>query len=290
MTISYGQNVAGALQSGTAALQEVSNTARLDAEILMAHALGLTRAEMLMRQRDLQVPECFAKLVARRATSEPVAYIRGFQEFWDLTLAVTPDVLIPRADSETVIEVAIDAFAGNYGPARVLDLGTGSGALLLAALSVFPDASGVGVDASAAALSIASRNAEQLGFRDRTEFRRLNWHEMNWTEGIGRFDLIICNPPYVESSAELDATVMLYEPHNALFAGEEGLDDYRILLPRLENLLNRSGIAIFEIGYRQADAVSDLARRAGLSTKLHSDLGGNPRCLRFSLGIAGTGG
>lgn len=256
----------------------------------MAHALGLTRAEMLMRQRDLAVPAGFADLVARRAKAEPVAYIRGFQEFWDLTLAVTPDVLIPRADSETLIEWAIDAFAANSGPARVLDLGTGSGALLLAALSVFPKASGVGVDASAAALCVALDNAKRLGFADRTEFRRLNWHEEDWTTGIGRFDLVLCNPPYVENSAELDATVMLHEPHSALFAGDEGLDDYEVLLPQLGALLKPGGTAIFEIGYRQTDAVSDLARHAGLSTAMRRDLGGNPRCVRFSLGIAETRG
>jgi release factor glutamine methyltransferase len=284
------ETIASALRDATAVLQEVSGTARLDAEILMAHALGLPRAEMLVRQRDLAVPELYAELIERRMAAEPVAYIRGFQEFWDLTLAVTSDVLIPRGDSETLIEVAIDAFAGNEGPARVLDLGTGSGALLLAALSVFPEANGIGVDASAAALAVASENAVRLGFANRTEFQHRSWHNEDWTMGLGRFDLILCNPPYVENGAELDATVMLHEPHSALFSGEEGLDDYRVLLPQVGALLKLDGVAIFEIGYRQADAVSDLARQAGLSTELRHDLGGNPRCIRFSLGIAETDG
>jgi release factor glutamine methyltransferase len=197
-------------------------------------------------------------------------------------------VLIPRADSETLIEAAIEAFAGRAAPARILDLGTGSGALLLAALSAFPDALGVGVDASAAALAIASHNAQAVGFGARAAFQNLSWRDAGWADALGQFDLILCNPPYVEDGAPLDATVALYEPHSALFAGTEGLDDYRILLPQIPALLSAAGAAIFEIGYTQGDAVSDLARKSGLSTEMRRDLGGNPRALRFSLGIGGA--
>ncbi len=279
-------SIADTLRAATARLAAVSETARLDAEILMAHALGCSRSDMLMRQHDLAVPDSFAALVERRAMSEPVAYIRGVQEFWDLTLAVTPDVLIPRGDSETLIEAAVEAFAGRGGPNRILDLGTGSGALLLAAMSAFPEAHGVGVDASAAALAVAESNAHALGFGERAEFRHLSWKDAGWTNALhGPFDLILCNPPYVEDAANLAPMVADHEPHSALFAGPDGLDDYRVLIPFIPTLLARNGVAIFEIGFTQTQAVSDLASKAGLSTEMRRDLAGNPRCLRFSLGI-----
>jgi release factor glutamine methyltransferase len=260
----------------------VSDTARLDAELLAAHLLGLGRMEMLAQMHDLSVPAGLDALIARRAAHEPVAYITGSQAFWDLELSVTPDVLIPRADSETLIEAAQTAFAGREPPERVLDLGTGSGALLLAALSLFPAARGLGMDASAAALTVAAGNAQALGFGSRAEMRRLSWRDADWTEGLaaaGPFDLILCNPPYIESHAPLSPMVADYEPHEALFAGGDGLDDYRILLPALPGLLTAGGVAVFEIGYNQADSVGDLARDIGLTTRLSRDLAGNPRCL-----------
>jgi release factor glutamine methyltransferase len=171
---------------------------------------------------------------------------------------------------------------------RVLDLGTGSGALLLAAASAFPEARCVGVDASEGALAVARANAERLGFGCRTEWLHLSWRDDGWLDRLGRFDLILCNPPYVEDDAMLAPMVKAHEPHNALFAGPEGLDDYRLLIPRIPTLLAPDGIAIFEIGHTQADAVSDLGRQTGLSTEMHRDLAGKPRALRFSLGIGGT--
>lgn len=285
------ETIAAALRVAAVRLAGVSETPRLDAELLMAHALGCTRSELLLRQADLAVPVQFAGYLARRAADEPVAYIIGHQDFWDLTLAVTPDVLIPRADSETLIEAAIDAFAGREGPRRILDLGTGSGALLLAALSVFPAATGLGVDASAAALAVAAGNADACGFAERAEFRHLDWRDAGWVEVLGGpFDLILCNPPYVEDTATLTPMVAAHEPHSALFAGPDGLSDYRILIPAIPALLAADGIAIFEIGFNQAQSVSDLASKAGLSTEMRRDLGGNARCLRFSLGIGEAGG
>lgn len=283
-------SIGEAVRTATARLEAVSETARLDAEILMAHALGLARSEMLMRQSTLAVPEVFASLVERRAAAEPVAYIRGTQDFWDFELAVTPDVLIPRGDSETLIEMAIEAFAERAAPEWILDLGTGSGALLLAALSVFPVAQGIGVDSSAAALAVAEGNAAKLGFANRAVFRRASWLDTGWADSLSRFDLILCNPPYVDEGAALDATVALYEPHSALFAGPEGLADYRVLIPQIPALLAKGGVAIFEIGFAQAEAVSDLATRAGLSTEMRRDLAGKPRAVRFSLGIDRDGG
>lgn len=280
--------IAPALRDAAALLEEVSETPRLDAELLMAHALGTGRSELLLRQTDFSVPAGFAELVQRRLAHEPVAYITGRQAFWDLELTVTPDVLIPRADSETLIEMAVDAFAGRAGPARVLDLGTGSGALVLAALSAFPEAVGIGVDASGGALAVAKGNADTLGFADRASFLHASWREFGWSDSLGQFDLILCNPPYVEDDAALAPMVAEHEPHSALFAGPDGLDDYARLIPQIPVMLAPAGFAIFEIGHTQADAVSNLASNAGLSTEMRLDLGGNPRALRFSLGIGGA--
>jgi release factor glutamine methyltransferase len=221
---------------------------------------------------------------------EPVAYITGSQAFWDLDLAVTPDVLIPRADSETLIEMAVESFAGLQKPTRILDLGTGSGALLLACLSAFPGAVGIGMDASAAALVVAASNGKRLGFETRSQWLRESWRDAQWAAELGRFDLILCNPPYIETDADLMPMVAEYEPHCALFAGADGLDDYRILMPYIPALLAEGGVAIFEIGHTQAQSVSDLASNAGLSTEMRRDLAGKPRALRFSLGIGGMNG
>jgi release factor glutamine methyltransferase len=281
-------NLADTLRETAIRLTQVSNTPRLDAELLAAHALGLERSQMLLRLADLETPPGLTDMTDRRMQHEPVAYITGRQAFWDLDLSVTPDVLIPRADSETLIDVAVEYF--NIGPARILDLGTGSGALLLACLSAFPDASGVGLDASSSALAVARANAARLGFEQRSQWIHRSWTDSAWSSDLGQFDLILSNPPYVETDADLDAMVADYEPHAALFAGPDGLDDYRILVPHLSSMLSPRGIAIFEIGHTQAEAVSDLASNGGLSTEMRRDLAGKPRALRFSLGIGDMNG
>jgi release factor glutamine methyltransferase len=253
-------------------LEAVSETSRLDAELLMAHALGLERSDMLLRMRDLVTPAKFGDLIERRMRHEPVAYIRGYQDFWDLRLKVTPDVLIPRADSETLIEAAQNHFTGKEAPKRILDLGTGSGALLLAALSLYGEAHGIGVDASPAALAVANGNAEDLGLGNRADFKLNSWRETGWADDLGQFDLILCNPPYVETDAQLQPSVHDFEPHQALYSGPEGLEDYRILAPQIPALLAANGIAIFEIGQGQEQAVSNLAASAGLVSHPHKDL------------------
>ncbi|MBJ7254523.1 MAG: peptide chain release factor N(5)-glutamine methyltransferase [Sphingomonadaceae bacterium] len=278
--------LAPVLREATAALEGISPTPRLDAELLLAHALGIDRSAMLLRQHDLSVPDGYSGLLARRVADEPVAYITGVQAFWDLELCVTPDVLIPRADSETLLQAAIDWFGENNAPMRIADLGTGSGALLLAALSIFPNAKAMGIDSSAKALAVASDNANRAKFADRVQFELRDWTKAGWADGLGQFDLILCNPPYVEDGFMLAPMVAAYEPHSALFAGADGLDDYRILVPSLRALLNSRGVAFFEIGYNQAQAVHKLGAEEGFLTELHHDLAGNPRAIRFSLGNA----
>lgn len=262
------------LAEAAIALAETSDTPRLDAELLMAHALGTSREDLLLRHLDDPAPAAFDALLARRLAHEPIAYITGTRAFWTIDLAVGPGVLIPRADSETLIEAAIDHF-GAGGPAAILDLGTGPGTLLLAALAQWPDATGLGIDKSAAALAMAKANADQLGLTDRATFR-----PGDWASGVAqRFDLVLCNPPYIGASEHLPLDVAAYEPHEALFAGPDGLDDYRIIIPQLSSLLKPGGLAALEIGHRQAEAVSAMVAGVGMTASLRHDLAGRPRAI-----------
>jgi release factor glutamine methyltransferase len=268
-----GEGLRSALNRASKLLTHVSDTPRLDAELLLAHALGVSR-EALLLGPDRAIPDSFDALLARRLAHEPVAYITGRKAFWTLELAVTPDVLIPRPESETLIEAAIAHFC-DRAPVRVLDLGTGSGALLLAALDHWPGAQGIGVDRSAAALAVARGNAERLSLGERAAFVHANW-----AEAIdGQLDLILCNPPYIEDGAELPPQVARHEPASALFAGPDGLDDYRIIVPQLRRLLAPGGLACLEIGHTQAAAVQALAATSGMTSIVHQDLGGRDRCV-----------
>ncbi|TZG27375.1 peptide chain release factor N(5)-glutamine methyltransferase [Sphingomonas montanisoli] len=266
--------IAPALAQAARDLVAIGPTPRLDAELLMAHALGLSREAMLLGRMDGPVPEGFAALVARRLAHEPVAYITGHRAFWTIELAVAPGVLIPRPDSETLIEAAVAHFEGD-GPARILDLGVGSGALLLAALAEWPAATGLGIDRSEIAAAQARANAEALGLADRADIRI-----GDWADGIDeRFDLVLCNPPYVESVAVLAREVADHEPASALYAGPEGLDDYRRLAPMLSRLIAPGGMAAVEIGAGQAAAVLALFAGVGLDGTVRRDLAGRDRCI-----------
>ena len=271
--------IADAIRAAAERLCATSDTARLDAELLMAHVLGVSRSQLLLlRMRDDAAPHAagFDRLVERRAAQEPVAHLLGVQEFFGLEFAVTPDTLIPRGDSETIVQAALDCAAQD---ARVLDMGTGSGALLLAFLYERPDAKGLGIDASAAALAVARANGQRLGLAKRAQFVQANWLESGWAHDLGRFDLVLCNPPYVESDAILDPDVREFEPATALFAGPEGLDDYRAIVPQLGKLLVPGGVAIFEIGAGQAEAVGAIASESGFAAETRRDLADRPRAL-----------
>ncbi|GAA4030619.1 peptide chain release factor N(5)-glutamine methyltransferase [Sphingomonas rosea] len=263
------------LAEATRRLPECTDTPRLDAELLLAHAYGIERDELLLRPPALPIPPAFEEFLERRCQGEPVAYITGRRAFWNIELEVGPGVLIPRPDSETLIEAAIEHFGKGDGPERILDLGTGPGTLLLAALDQWPRATGLGIDASEAALAYAVRNAERLGLAPRAHFRRGDWAK-RVTE---RFDLLLCNPPYVAEDAELGPGVAEHEPAEALFAGPDGLDDYRRLAPEIARLLNPGGLAAIEIGHDQAEAASALFVAEGLAPRVAHDLADRPRAL-----------
>lgn len=261
-----------ALAEAAQRFASVTDTPRLDAELLMAHALGISRQDLLLRHLDDPVPDAFEPLLQRRLVHEPVAYITGSRAFWTIELQVGPGALIPRPDSETLIEAAIEHF-DERAPARILDLGTGPGTLLLAALDQWRDAHGLGIDASEKALEYAEINAQDLGMEERARFKL-----GDWAEGLdGQFDLILANPPYIGTHEPLPAEVREHEPASALFAGIDGLDDYRRIVPDLPRLLAPGGAAVLEIGWTQAKAVSALALQHGLLPAVHSDLGGRPR-------------
>jgi len=265
-----------ALRAAAERLAGVSDTARLDAELLMAHALGCTRSDLLLRHLPDPAPAAFDPLVERRLAHEPVAYITGAQDFFGRPFAVAPGVLIPRADSESVVEAALAAVPA---PSRVLDCGVGPGTLLLTVLAECGAATGVGIDRSAEALAIAHGNAGALGLADRARLELRDWTAPDWKEGLGRFDLVLSNPPYVETGAVLDPQVGQWEPAGALFAGPDGLDDYRLLIPQLPDLLAEGGVAVLEIGATQADAVGAMACEIGFAVTIDQDLGNRPRAL-----------
>ncbi len=273
--IKSGMTVGARSALGEAAARfEFSATPRLDAELLLAHALGISRERLLLTIDDHIVPATFAALVEHRAAHEPVAYITGTRAFWTIDLHVAPGVLIPRADSETLIEAAVDHFARTAGPKTILDLGTGSGALLLAALDEWPEATGIGVDASDDSLAMARANADLLGMAGRARIERGGWDGCD-----GPHDLILCNPPYVATEADLPVEVRDHEPAAALFAGADGLDEYRRLAPLLPPQIAPGGVACIEIGADQAQAATALFAAQDLSVAIRRDLAGRDRCL-----------
>ncbi len=258
---------------------EVESPAR-EARLLLAHALGCSLSDLLRDRNAVVDGGRFAGLLARRAAREPMALILGRQGFWTLDLAVSADTLVPRADSEALVEAALLHRPDRAGVRRVLDLGTGTGCLMLAALSEFPQAWGLGVELSAAAARLARDNARGCGLE-----RRASVLCASWGDAIGpgaRFDLVLSNPPYIAGGdiAGLMPEVALHEPRRALDGGADGLDCYRRIVAALPGLLAPGGVAVLELGAGQGGAVRALAAAAGLSHQgTHDDLGGVPRAL-----------
>ena len=260
------------------------DTPRLDARLLVAAATGLGVGELIARPEQLVAAENIARLdvlVRRRCNREPVSRVLGERDFFGRTFLVTPAVLDPRPDSETVIEeaLAIAAKAGWRDRAiRILDIGTGSGALLATLLAELPQATGLGTDMSEEALQVAEVNADRLDVGERAVFAR---HDA--LEGIeGHFDLVVCNPPYIvtEEIAGLAPEVRDHDPHAALDGGSDGLNVYRKIIPHLPRVL-ASGWVIFEVGLGQASAVERMLREvAGTraqSMRIRRDLAGHER-------------
>ncbi len=249
-----------------------------DARLLLEAGAGVSRLDIITDPRrplsDAQVA-AVETLVRRREAREPVAYILGRKGFWSLEFAVNSDVLIPRPDTETLVAAALNVLPPE-APARILDLGTGSGAILFALLSERPLARGLGVDVSEAALEVARANAASLMLSDRAELRRTDW-----ALGVeGEFDLVVSNPPYIASAAldELEPEVSRFEPRRALDGGADGFDAYRAIVAALPGLLKPGAWFALEVGQDQAGAVADLAGRSGLLTDAPIlDLGGVAR-------------
>ena len=274
--------------AATALAQAGIASARQDARLLLGLALG--RDGAVLPHEDINswtndMDSLFQAYIQRRLAGEPVSRIRGWREFWSLRLELSPETLDPRPDSETIVTAALSwAHERRDAPLRLLDLGSGSGALLLACLSALPQASGVGIDISAGAVRTATANAARLDLDGRASFIEGDFADPD--AGGGRFDLILCNPPYIPQ-AEIDGLareVAAFDPRLALDGGDDGLVSWRRLLPRVARGLAPRGRAFVEIGAGQQAAVVDLAIAVGLRPAGDAaDIGGIVRCLVFTV-------
>jgi release factor glutamine methyltransferase len=263
------------------------DNADTDAAILLAEALRCDRLALLRRGRDVVDPavaEKFRAMLRARAAGRPVSRILGRREFWSLPLNISDDVLDPRSDSETLIQAVLRECEDHSQALQILDLGTGSGCLLLALLSEYPGARGLGVDISPAAVALASANAAELDLQARAHFT-----VADWADGIeGEFDVVIANPPYI-ARAEIETLapeVRLHDPLLALDGGGDGLAAYRVLVPALPALLRPGGLAVLECGLGQAAKVSGLLGAAALTViKVQKDLSGVERCLSARMAV-----
>ena len=259
---------------------------RLDVRLLLEHVLEAAGGTVLgQRERPLSTDEetRLAALVKRREAREPLARILGTREFWSLPFAINAHTLVPRPDSETLVEAALAHVGGREGPLSVLDLGTGSGCLLLAVLCEMTKAHGVGVDIDADALAGARDNACALGLQERARFVQGDWA----TAMDERFDLVLANPPYVATNDMdgLEPEVAAFEPRRALDGGPRGLDCYQALAPQLAALLAPGGAAVIEVGARQAAAVGTILLGHSLgAAEVRHDLAGVERCLIVTAG------
>jgi len=272
--------IAEAIRNGALRLRTLVDNPRLEVRLLLAHALGVTRADLIRDPNRRVDTAALDELITRRISREPLAHIIGRREFWSMDFQVSPATLIPRPDTETLIEAALAVFADRPPPKRILDLGTGTGCLLLALLHEVPTAFGIGIDIVPEAARLARANAAKLGMADRAAFMA-----GDWTDALdGRFDLVVSNPPYIPA-ADIDGLmpeVALYEPRLALDGGTDGYGAYRRILQALPVRLEPGGVAILELGAGQARHVSSIAHQAGFETSLQLDLAGIQRAIVLS--------
>ena len=276
------------LAAATARLRAAGiDSAALDARLLAGAALGWSREALLTRSSDTPPSDArarFEALLARRVGREPVSRILGRREFWSLDFHLAPDTLDPRPDSETLVEAAL-ALVPRDRALAILDLGTGSGCLLLALLAELPLAHGLGLDGAEGAVAAAAANAARLGLAGRARFLRRDWWEPDWSDGLapaGGFDLVVSNPPYIPAPeiSGLAPEVARFDPWAALDGGEDGLDAYRRLALALPDLLAAGGLAVFEHGAGQGPMVAALLSDAGLvPAGSRADLAGIDRCV-----------
>lgn len=254
---------AAALVMAKEALSPVSDTALLEAQVLLAQVLQCSRTEVIAWPEKLLTPlalSAYEALLARRVSGVPLAYLIQQKEFWSMTLTVTPDTLIPRADTETLIETVLALFPDKNSERRVADLGTGSGAIALALQAERPRWEVHATDLSRAALQIASNNAQQFGLE------RIAFHEGSWCNALPpmKFDLIVSNPPYLSTAEWPDyASGLAHEPCHALVSGEDGLDAIREIVNHAPTFLVAEGWLVIEHGFAQADAVAAIFSAAG---------------------------
>ena len=286
--MSGGPTVSDLRREVATTLAAISDTAALDARMIVAHALGCTPAEVILR--DEEVVGGLAVMRARnaarlRAAGAPVARIVGEKEFYGLRLALSPDTLVPRADTETLVDAVLEVVPREAALA-ILDLGTGSGAILLALLSQLPEASGLGVDRAPGAVATAASNAAALGLAGRAEFA-----VGDWARGIEvTFDVVVANPPYIRRGeiAALPVEVRDHDPHLALDGGEDGFDAIRVILSDLDRVLAEGGAAFVEVGFDQAAQMPPIAAGYGFATTLRRDLAGIDRVAILSRQTGGN--
>ena len=257
----------------------------LDARILVRHVFAVTDAALVAGDdRAVTAAEAdrFESLLARRLAGEPVSRIRGVREFWGMDFMVTPAVLDPRPDTETLVAAAVETMRANP-PRTIVDLGTGSGCILVSLLKEFPQAQGTGVDISGEALAVARGNAERNGVAGRATFLQGRWFD----SVAGTFDLIVSNPPYIPNPdiESLDREVRNHDPILALSGGDDGLDAYRAIIREIQTHLNPAGLCYLEIGIHQGENVARLVEESNLSVRrIIPDIAGIPRAVEITRG------
>ncbi len=265
------------------ALQDVSDQADVEAVYIITHVLGLKREDIVLSPGSFvenEKADLIKEILGCRKTGRPLSNIFGEKEFWGRVFKTTSDTLDPRADSETLIRAAKEFFPDRSAPLEMLDIGTGTGCLIVTLLCEYQNAKGTAIDISKPAIDIAKANAQKYGAEKRIEIIQQSWADLASNK---KYDLVISNPPYISRDEELEKSVTGYDPHVALYADHNGLKAYEEISDILPNILNDDGIAVFEIGLTQANDVTRIFEKAGMVRKsLFQDLAKRDRCLVFT--------